>query len=89
MALKAAGGNTRVRPPTNKQQQAGGYRTVSRPQSNKQQQQARKRYGRDYDKPQRVRNASVNIGADWTLLDEIEFSRLSKLTFNVPQAEDM
>jgi translation initiation factor 3 subunit D len=36
-----------------------------------------------------VRNASVNIGADWNLLDEIEFSRLSKLSFGIPEAEDM
>ncbi|KAI8093564.1 eukaryotic translation initiation factor 3 subunit D [Halteromyces radiatus] len=100
MALKAAGGNTRARPQNKQQQQLQqqqqqqqqGYRTVaSRPTGGKQQtQQARKRYGhRDYDKPQRVRNASVNIGADWNLLDEIEFSRLSKLTFGIPEAEDI
>ncbi|KAI9301571.1 eukaryotic translation initiation factor 3 subunit D [Cunninghamella echinulata] len=88
MALKAAG-NTRARPQIKQQQQ--GYRTVGgRPTGNKpQQQQGRKRYGRDYDKPQRVRNASVNIGSDWTLLDEIEFSRLSKLTFGIPEAKDV
>ncbi|CAO3590710.1 unnamed protein product [Absidia cylindrospora] len=99
MAQKAAGGNTgaggaRTRPQNKQQQQQQqqGYRTVnSRPTGGKQQmQQGRKRYGyRDYDKPQRVRNASVNIGADWNLLDEIEFSRLSKLTFGIPEAEDI
>lgn len=98
MAQKAASGNTggvRARPQNKQQQQQQqqqGYRTVnSRPTGGKQQMQhGRKRYGqRDYDKPQRVRNASVNIGADWNLLDEIEFSRLSKLSFGIPEAEDM
>ncbi|SAM08603.1 hypothetical protein [Absidia glauca] len=98
MAQKAASGNTggvRARPQNKQQQQQQqqqGYRTVnSRPTGGKQQMQhGRKRYGqRDYDKPQRVRNASVNIGADWNLLDEIEFSRLSKLSFGIPEAEDI
>lgn len=90
--MKTAGGNVR----SNRVQGAkqGVYRTVGqRPAGGAgryQQQNARRRYGyKDYDKPQRVRNASINIGADWKVLDEIEFSRLSKLNFGVPQAVDM
>ncbi|CAO3631162.1 unnamed protein product [Mucor hiemalis] len=90
--MKAVGGgnvrNNRVQ--TNNKQ--GGYRTVGqRPNGGRyQQQNNRRRYGfKDYDKPQRVRNASINIGADWKVLDEIEFSRLSKLSFGIPTAVDI
>ncbi|KAI8047359.1 eukaryotic translation initiation factor 3 subunit D [Gilbertella persicaria] len=90
-ALKAVGGgnvrNTRTQ--TTKQP---GFRTVGqRPAAGRYQQQAnRRRYGyKDYDKPQRVRNASITIGTDWKVLDEIEFSRLSKLNFNIPQVNDV
>ncbi|CAA22586.1 translation initiation factor eIF3d [Schizosaccharomyces pombe] len=39
-----------------------------------------RRFGwKDYDKHQRLRNASVTVGDDWQLLDEVEFSHLSKL----------
>jgi len=39
-----------------------------------------RRFGwKDYDKPQRNRDASINIKADWKLLEEIDFNRLSKL----------
>ncbi|GAA6008577.1 hypothetical protein JCM11491_003354 [Sporobolomyces phaffii] len=38
---------------------------------------------RDWNKEQRTRDASVNIGADWQQLEEIEFSRLSKLRLDV------
>ncbi|PKC12099.1 hypothetical protein RhiirA5_412240 [Rhizophagus irregularis] len=34
-----------------------------------------KQYGwKDYDKPQRARDASVNVGPDWKVLEEIEFN---------------
>ncbi|KAI9498259.1 eukaryotic translation initiation factor 3 subunit D [Zychaea mexicana] len=92
MALKAAGGGQRGRA-QGKQASTGapGYRTVNqRGGAGGRQQQGRRKYGyKDYDKPQRVRNASINIGADWKILDEIEFSRLSKLTFGIPEAEDV
>ncbi|KAI9244217.1 eukaryotic translation initiation factor 3 subunit D [Helicostylum pulchrum] len=97
-ALKAVGGgnvrNNRVQNNNNKQN-GGGYRTVNqRPNNNggryQQNNNNRRRYGyKDYDKPQRVRNASINIGADWKVLDEIEFSRLSKLSFGIPTAVDI
>ncbi|CEP08139.1 hypothetical protein [Parasitella parasitica] len=94
-AMKAVGGgggsNVRGnRVQTNKQ---GGYRTVGQRANGgryQQQQNNRRRYGhKDYDKPQRVRNASINIGADWKVLDEIEFNRLNKLNFNIPQATEI
>ncbi|KAI9477762.1 MAG: eukaryotic translation initiation factor 3 subunit D [Benjaminiella poitrasii] len=86
-ALKAVSGSN-VR--TNRVQPKQGYRTVGQRPNNRYQQQNRRRYGyKDYDKPQRVRNASINIGADWKVLDEIEFSRLSKLNFNIPKATDI
>ncbi|KAG2221654.1 hypothetical protein INT45_001179 [Circinella minor] len=89
MAIKAAGGGQRGRVQTKEPRtNTGGYRTVN--QRGGRQQQGRRRYGyKDYDKPQRVRNASINIGADWKMLDEIEFSRLSKLNFGIPEAEDV
>ncbi|GAA5855599.1 hypothetical protein JCM5353_008159, partial [Sporobolomyces roseus] len=38
---------------------------------------------RDWNKEQRTRDASVNIASDWQQLEEIEFSRLSKLRLDV------
>ncbi|KAJ6186617.1 hypothetical protein N7519_007918 [Penicillium mononematosum] len=36
-----------------------------------------RRFGwRDYDKPQRIREASVNIRPDWKMLEEVDFTRL-------------
>lgn len=49
-----------------------------------------RRFGwRDYDKPQRNRDASINIKADWELLEEIDFNRLGKLNLDTEDAEDM
>ncbi|ORX45327.1 translation initiation factor eIF-3, subunit D [Hesseltinella vesiculosa] len=87
MAIKSAVGNTRTRP-QNKQQQQQQQQQQARPVG-KQQMQGRKRYGHNYDKPQRVRNASVTIGPDWNLLDEIEFNRLSKLNYAAPKPDDI
>lgn len=36
-----------------------------------------------------MREASVDIKADWTMVEEIEFSRLAKLSLNVPSPSDM
>ncbi|KAI9282251.1 eukaryotic translation initiation factor 3 subunit D [Sporodiniella umbellata] len=69
------------------------FRTVGQRPANQQNPkypQQKRRYGfKDYDKPQRARNASINIGADWKVLDEIEFSRLAKLNFAIPQATEV
>ncbi|GJJ68553.1 translation initiation factor 3 subunit D [Entomortierella parvispora] len=44
---------------------------------------------RDFDRNQRVRDASVKVGAEWNMLEEIEFSRLNKLQFEVNDPEDI
>ncbi|KAL1917820.1 uncharacterized protein VTP21DRAFT_3654 [Calcarisporiella thermophila] len=50
----------------------------------------RGRFGwRDYDKPQRMRDASVNITAEWKLIEQVEFARLGKLSFEVEEPEDI
>lgn len=41
------------------------------------------------DRPQRMRDASINIKPDWQLLEEIEFPRLSKLNLEVGDGEDV
>ncbi|RKP25175.1 eukaryotic translation initiation factor 3 subunit D [Syncephalis pseudoplumigaleata] len=38
---------------------------------------------------QRVRDASIKVGASWKILEEIEFHRLSKLSFEVDDGEDL
>ena len=49
-----------------------------------------RRFGwKDYDKPQRLRDASVQIKPEWKLLEEIEFNRLSKLTLRAVEGEDV
>lgn len=49
-----------------------------------------RRFGwRDYDKPQRNRDASINIKGDWELLEEIDFNRLAKLNLDTDDGEDL
>ncbi len=49
-----------------------------------------RRFGwRDYDKPQRNRDASVNIRSDWIMKEEIDFNRLGKLNLETPDGEDI
>ncbi|KAH0842205.1 eukaryotic translation initiation factor 3 subunit D [Fonsecaea monophora] len=49
-----------------------------------------RRFGwRDYDKPQRNRDASVNIRPDWIMKEEIDFNRLAKLNLETPDGEDI
>ncbi|KAI1390145.1 eukaryotic translation initiation factor 3 subunit D [Hypoxylon trugodes] len=49
-----------------------------------------RRFGwKDYDKPARNRDASINIKADWQLLEEIDFNRLAKLNLDADEGEDM
>jgi translation initiation factor 3 subunit D len=38
---------------------------------------------------QRVRDASIKVGSSWKILEEIEFHRLSKLSFEVDDGEDI
>jgi hypothetical protein len=49
-----------------------------------------RRFGwKDYDKPTRNRDASVNVKADWKLLEEIDFNRLGKLNLETEDGEDV
>ncbi|KAL9584629.1 MAG: hypothetical protein Q9212_002005 [Teloschistes hypoglaucus] len=50
-----------------------------------------RRFGgwKDYDKPQRNRDSSVNIKPDWTMLEEIDFNRLAKLNLETSTGEDI
>jgi translation initiation factor 3 subunit D len=49
-----------------------------------------RRFGwKDYDKPTRNRDASINIKADWELLEEIDFNRLAKLNLDADEGEDL
>ncbi|CCJ29904.1 unnamed protein product [Pneumocystis jirovecii] len=49
-----------------------------------------KRFGwKEYDKPQRLRDASVTVRHDWQLLEEIEFNRLSKLSYEMDDGVDL
>ncbi|KAL9099302.1 MAG: hypothetical protein Q9163_005180 [Psora crenata] len=49
-----------------------------------------RRFGwKDYDKPQRNRDSSVNIKPEWTMLEEIDFARLLKLNLDTSAGEDI
>jgi len=49
-----------------------------------------RRFGwKDYDKPQRTREASVQPKDSWRLLDEIDFNRLLKLNLDTGEGEDL
>ncbi|KXX74874.1 Eukaryotic translation initiation factor 3 subunit D [Madurella mycetomatis] len=49
-----------------------------------------RRFGwKDYDKPTRNRDASINVKADWKLLEEIDYNRLSKLNLDADDGEDL
>ena len=49
-----------------------------------------RRFGwKDYDKPQRNRDSSVNIKPEWHMLEEIDFNRLAKLNLETNEGEDI
>ncbi|KAF2723125.1 translation initiation factor eIF-3, subunit D [Polychaeton citri CBS 116435] len=49
-----------------------------------------RRFGwKDYDKPQRNREASVQPKDTWRMLEEIDFNRLSKLNLDTGDGEDL
>jgi translation initiation factor 3 subunit D len=48
-----------------------------------------RRFGWRDDKPQRNRDASVQVKPDWTVLEEIDFVRLSKLNLETGEGEDL
>ncbi|KAJ3101982.1 hypothetical protein HDU96_009795 [Phlyctochytrium bullatum] len=49
----------------------------------------RRRYGGYNDKPQRIRDASVQVGPEWKVHEEIDFPRLNKLYYEVDEPEDI
>ncbi|KAF2836202.1 eukaryotic translation initiation factor 3 subunit D [Patellaria atrata CBS 101060] len=48
-----------------------------------------RRFGWRDDKPQRNRDASVNVKPDWQVLEEIDFIRLAKLNLETGDGEDI
>jgi translation initiation factor 3 subunit D len=49
-----------------------------------------RRFGwKDWDKPQRNRDASVSIKPDWKMIEEIDFNRLAKLNLETDDGEDI
>lgn len=49
-----------------------------------------RRFGwKDWDKPARNRDASINIKPEWKLLEEIDFNRLAKLNLETDDGEDI
>ncbi|KAK9478374.1 eukaryotic translation initiation factor 3 subunit D [Lipomyces japonicus] len=49
-----------------------------------------RRFGwKDYDRPQRLRDASVAISSEWKIIEEIDFNRLAKLALDIKDGEDV
>ncbi|KAF2270589.1 translation initiation factor eIF-3, subunit D [Lojkania enalia] len=48
-----------------------------------------RRFGWRDDKPQRNRDASVQVKPDWNVLEEIDFARLAKLNLDTGDGEDI
>lgn len=48
-----------------------------------------RRFGWRDDKPQRNRDASVQVKPEWTVMEEIDFSRLGKLNLDTGDGEDL
>ncbi|TPX08799.1 uncharacterized protein E0L32_009739 [Thyridium curvatum] len=71
------------------QQYGGGYDGRGGGRSNAGGRGGRRFGWKDYDKPQRNRDASINIKADWKLLEEIDFNRLGKLNLEAGEGEDI
>ncbi|KAH7160176.1 eukaryotic translation initiation factor 3 subunit D [Dactylonectria estremocensis] len=68
----------------------GGYGGYDRGGRNQAGGRGGRRFGwKDYDKPARNRDASVNIKAEWKLLEEIDFNRLAKLNLDTDEGEDL
>ncbi|KZZ94834.1 eukaryotic translation initiation factor 3 [Moelleriella libera RCEF 2490] len=72
------------------QRSGGGRQGYDRGGRNNAGNRGGRRFGwKDYDKPTRDRDASVNIKADWELLEEIDFNRLAKLNLDTDEGEDL
>ncbi|KAI8800619.1 eukaryotic translation initiation factor 3 subunit D [Cladochytrium replicatum] len=66
----------------------GGSRMVTGRGGFNQNSRGGRRYGYN-DKPQRLRDASIQVQPDWRMIEEIDFVRLNKLSFDVPAAKDL
>ncbi|KAF4980956.1 hypothetical protein FZEAL_3151 [Fusarium zealandicum] len=65
----------------------GGYDRGGRPNQGA---RGGRRFGwKDWDKPARNRDASINVKAEWKLLEEIDFNRLAKLNLETDEGEDI
>lgn len=70
--------------------QAGGFQNQYDSRGGRGGARGGRRFGwKDYDKPQRNRDASVNVKGDWKLLEEIDFNRLTKLNLDTDEGEDV
>jgi len=59
-------------------QQKGQYSNQNRNWNNRQQ-----------ERPQRFKETSVDVGADWNVVDQVQFSQLQKLAHEVAEPEDI
>ncbi|CAD6974675.1 unnamed protein product [Tilletia controversa] len=49
-----------------------------------------RRFGyKDWDKPQRTREASIAVQPDWQQLEEVDFTRMTKLRLDVDEPEEL
>ncbi|KAF2968927.1 hypothetical protein GQX73_g4641 [Xylaria multiplex] len=86
-ASQVRGGRTTLQRPGRGGQQGYGYDSrggrYNAPRGGR-------RFGwKDYDKPARNRDASINIKPEWQLLEEIDFNRLGKLNLDADEGEDI
>ncbi|KAF7541573.1 hypothetical protein G7Z17_g11910 [Cylindrodendrum hubeiense] len=89
-ATNARGGRQALQRTDNRGGRQGGYGGYDRGGRNNAGGRGGRRFGwKDYDKPARNRDASVNIKADWKLLEEIDFNRLAKLNLETDEGEDL
>ncbi|KAI0468687.1 eukaryotic translation initiation factor 3 subunit D [Xylaria cf. heliscus] len=86
-ASQARGGRTTLSRPGRGGQQGYGYDSRGGRYNAS---RGGRRFGwKDYDKPARNRDASINIKPEWQLLEEIDFNRLSKLNLDADEGEDL
>jgi translation initiation factor 3 subunit D len=94
---RGGGGASRGRGQRGGPAQRGGRGTFQRVGGRQQQYDNRnqrggrggRRFGYRDDKPQRNRESSIQVKPDWSLLEEIDFSRLAKLSLDTPDGEDL
>jgi translation initiation factor 3 subunit D len=43
---------------------------------------------KSFDKP-KARGPSIKIGPTWSLLEELDFTRLTKLHYDIPEPKDL